>query len=137
MRKIRKVEGLGSFFLSCGYLTEGFHRLFSPCKRVLVGLEAHHEQYLVLCRFARKGLTATGAWLWIPKCFGVGLSLFVCDLVISKLEEGFQQVLEEEDGAKAFKAQGRRQVSQMKYPATRDLGGTEYQVHDFLLGQSQ
>lgn len=66
----------------------------------------------------RKGLTALGAWLWISKCFGVGISLFSFDLVISKLEEGFQPVLEEEDGAKAFKAQGRKQMSQMKSPCS-------------------
>lgn len=65
-----------------------------------MGPGTHHEQYLVLGCFARD-LNVLGAWLWISKCLGVGLSSFPCDQGISRLEEGPPQGLEEEDRNKA------------------------------------
>lgn len=62
-----------------------------------MGLGTHHEQYLVLGCFA-KDLNVLGAWLWISKCLGVGLSSFLCDQVISRLEEGPPQGVPPQEG---------------------------------------
>lgn len=96
VKKVRKVEGL-SLFLFPLETWLGVSRACLVYIRVFVGLGTHHEQYLVLGCFARE-LNVLGAWLWISKMpWGWSICSFPCDQVISRLEEGPPQGLEEED----------------------------------------